>query len=473
MTSEQRNGKEKYLAEWEWRAHLLDHALRALPQTLRIVDRKLNLIYANHSADDVASGPGTAPTCKCYELLGRYEACEECPIAGDSLSSAEPYALIVETEKSDGSESMCKVLARLQGVQHAKAAPVETILPAKAPALRSEEDRLGNLIGRSEAMRRLFEMITMVASSDATVLLEGESGTGKEVVARTIHSLGKRREKRFVVIDCGALPDTLLESELFGHVRGAFTGAVTNKTGLFEEAEGGTIFLDEIALMSPALQAKLLRAIQEGEIRPVGGTRTIRVNVRIIAASNQAIKPLVMSRAFREDLYYRLAVIPLTILPLRDRREDIPMLVDTFVADACARYGRETVSINSDAMRLLVTHPWPGNVRELKHVIERAVLTTTGPELEGSRFFADLLGTPAAPPAMSLGDEKAGAVRFLERARMLEALRRAQGNRSEAARALKVSRANFYNKLQKYKVDSSEIAKSSTATGRREKSLSK
>ena len=463
MTTDQRNGKEKCLAKWEWRAHLLDHALQALPQTLRIVDRKFNVIYTNHSADGVASGPGTARTCKCYDLLGRYEACEECPIAGESLSSAGPYALIVETEQSEGSESMCKVLTRLQGLQLAKAAPIETHPPVKAPALSSEEDRFGNLIGRSEPMRRLFEMIDMVATSDATVLLEGESGTGKEVVARTIHDRSKRREKRFVVIDCGALPDTLLESELFGHVRGAFTGAVTGTTGLFEEAEGGTIFLDEIAHMSPALQAKLLRAIQEGEIRPVGGTRNIRVNVRIIAASNQAMAPLVASRAFREDLYYRLAVIPLTIAPLRDRREDIPMLVDTFVADACARYGRETVSINSDAMRLLVTHPWPGNVRELKHVIERGVLTTTGPELEGSRFFADLLGTPAAPPAVSLGDEKAGAVRFLERARILEALRRTHGNRSEAARALKISRANFYNKLQKYKVDSSEVAKGAAA----------
>jgi two-component system response regulator AtoC len=312
-------------------------------------------------------------------------------------------------------------------------------------------------------MRRLFEMIAMVSTSDATVLLEGESGTGKEVVARTIHDLSKRREKRFVVIDCGALPDTLLESELFGHVRGAFTGAVTGKTGLFEEAEGGTIFLDEIALMSPALQAKLLRAIQEYEIRPVGGTRNIRVNVRIIAASNQPMAPLVASRAFREDLYYRLAVIPLTIPPLRDRREDIPLLVETFMADACHRNGREPLSVEADAMRLLVNHQWPGNVRELKHVIERAVLTTTGPELEASRFFADLLGTPAAPTAVSLGDEKAGAVRFLERARILEALRRAQGNRSEAARALKISRANFYNKLQKYKVDSSEVAKGSAA----------
>lgn len=456
MTSEQRDGKEKRLAEWEWRAHLLDDALQALPQTLRIVDRKFNLIYANHSADGVESGPGTTPTCKCYELLGRDEACEECPIAGDSLFSAEPYALIVETEKSDGSDSRCKVLARLQGLQHAKAAPIETNPPVKAPALSSEEDRLGNLIGRSEPMRRLFEMIAMVSTSDATVLLEGESGTGKEVVARTVHDLSKRREKRFVVIDCGALPDTLLESELFGHVRGAFTGAVTGKTGLFEEAEGGTIFLDEIALMSPALQAKLLRAIQEYEIRPVGGTRNIRVNVRIIAASNQPIAPLVASRAFREDLYYRLAVIPLTIPPLRDRREDIPLLVETFMADACHRNGRAPLSVEADAMRLLVNHQWPGNVRELKHMIERGILTTGGRELSAGRLFADLVRGPEHRPAASLGDEKEGAVRFIERARIVEALKRAKGNRTQAAQLLRISRASFYIKLRKYQLPGAE-----------------
>jgi transcriptional regulator with PAS, ATPase and Fis domain len=456
MTSKQRNGKEKCLAEWEWRAHLLDDALQALPQTLRIVDRELNLIYANHSADGVASVPGTAPTRKCYQLLGRYKACEECPIAGDSVSSAEPYALIVETEKSHGSASMCNVLARLHGLQLAKAVSVDTNLPVEAPVLSSEEDRLGNLIGRSEPMRRLFEMINMVSASGATVLLEGESGTGKEVVARTIHTLSRRHDRRFVVIDCGALPDTLLESELFGHVRGAFTGAVAGKTGLFEEAEGGTIFLDEIALMSPTLQAKLLRAIQEGEIRPVGGTRNIKVDVRIIAASNQPMASLIASRAFREDLYYRLAVIPLTVPPLRDRREDIPLLVETFIADACYRHGREPVSVEADAMRLLVNHQWPGNVRELKHVIERGVLTATGLGLSASRFFTDLLGAPPSSSFSSLGDEKEGAVRFIERARIVEALKRAKGNRSEAAQLLRISRASFYNKLHKYQLHGAE-----------------
>jgi two-component system response regulator AtoC len=321
------------------------------------------------------------------------------------------------------------------------------------------ETRLGSIIGRSDPMRRLFEMIRLVAGSDATVLLEGESGTGKEMVARTIHGLSRRQGGRFVVIDCGALPETLLESELFGHVRGAFTGAVVAKRGLLEEADGGTIFLDEIADMSPALQAKLLRVIQEGEIRPVGGSRRVRVNVRVIAASNQALAPLVAAKAFREDLYYRLAVIPLTVPPLRQRREDIPFLVKAFVSESCARYGRDLLSVPPEAMRLLSNHQWPGNVRELRHMIERAVLTATGSELAADRLFGDLMGMQAsATPVSSLKHESQDAVRFLERARILTALSHTNGNRARAARSLKISRASFYNKLRDYQIQPSERA---------------
>jgi two-component system response regulator AtoC len=228
---------------------------------------------------------------------------------------------------------------------------------------------------------------------------------------------------------------------------------VAAKPGLFEEANGGTIFLDEIADMSPALQAKLLRVIQEGEIKPVGGTRRVKVDARIIAASNRPMVPLVAAKAFREDLYYRLAVIPMTIPPLRRRREDIPLLIEAFVAEFCARYGRDLVAVPPEVTRLLTAHAWQGNVRELRHMIERAVVTASKGELAADRLFADLVGMPSeARNGSSLSSERQDAVRILERARIVEALRQANGNRALAARSLKISRASFYNKLSRYRI---------------------
>jgi len=425
-------------AEATKRSWLMEAVLDGLPQSLRVVDRDLNLIYANRAAWGAECA--AAPDGKCYGSVGRTAPCERCPIAEQWPSPLHQLALLSRDFPGDASAS-CSLLSSLAAA-----------VPAGATG-DANEDRLGRLIGRSEAMRGLFDMIRLVAPSDATVLLEGESGTGKERVARTVHELSPRRERPFVVIDCGALPETLLESELFGHVRGAFTGAVTAKTGLFEEAHGGTIFLDEIADMSPALQAKLLRVIQEGEIKPVGGTRRTKVDVRIIAASNRPMAPLVAAKAFREDLYYRLAVIPITIPPLRQRRDDIPLLVETFVAEFCVRYKRDPLAVPAEATRLLTAHAWPGNVRELRHVIERAVVTASGEELAADRLFADLVGmSEAARNNVSLLSARQDAVRLLERTRIVEALRQANGNRAMAARSLKISRASFYNKLSRYQI---------------------
>jgi len=457
---------KKRLEELELRTHLLQHSLDGLSQGVRIVDGNLNLLYANKAAsppEDVSSLDSNG---KCYHFAGREEPCEDCPATGAGLSSEYPYAVMSQGSSSgeeNGSTSACKLVSRIPapaGSDH-MAEPVS----ATEASAGVEESRLGQIIGRSGPMRRLFDMIRLVATSDATVLLEGESGTGKEMVARTIHGLSRRRDHRFVVIDCGALPETLLESELFGHVRGAFTGAVVAKPGLFEEAEGGTIFLDEIADTSSVFQAKLLRAIQEGEIKPVGGNRRIKINVRVIAASNKALIPLVAAKAFREDLYYRLAVIPITVPSLRQRREDIPLLVEAFVAETCARYGRDLLAVPPEALRLLTNHAWPGNVRELRHVIERAVLTATGPDLAADRLFADLVGAPTtAASVSSLRDERQDAVRLLERARIVGALSHAKGNRAQAARSLKISRASFYNKLRDYHISPAEGGNGSVPT---------
>jgi len=308
---------------------------------------------------------------------------------------------------------------------------------------------LGDLIGQSAPMRQLFEMIRLVADSQATVLLQGESGTGKELVARTIHHLSYRRNRPFVVVDCGSLPETLLESELFGHVKGAFTGAVSSKKGLFEEADGGTIFLDEIADTSPHFQSKLLRVLQEGEVKPVGSNRSIKVEVRVISATNKDLIGLVQAKAFREDLYYRLAVLPLFLPPLRERREDISFLVRHFVAVSCKRHRQAPRTVTPEVMQAMINAPWPGNVRELQHLIERAIVTTNGPELT----CKDIAGLASLPPCGDLRTVARGAVQQAERARILEALSQVSGNRAGAARLLKISRASLYNKLRTYQIN--------------------
>jgi len=310
--------------------------------------------------------------------------------------------------------------------------------------------RVGELIGQSAPMRQLLEMIRLVADSQATVLLQGESGTGKELVARTIHQLSYRREKPFVVVDCGSLPETLLESELFGHVKGAFTGAVSSKKGLFEEADEGTLFLDEIADTSGHFQSKLLRVLQEGEVKPVGSNRSVKVNVRVISATNKDLLASVQAKAFREDLYYRLAVLPLFLPPLRERREDIPPLVRHHVEQSCKRHRKPSLPVTSDVMQALVEAPWPGNIRELQHAIERAVVTASGPHLTRRDFF----GPSSVPPVEAdLRSVTRNAMQTAERPRIEEALRQAGGNRARAARSLKISRASLYNKLRAYRID--------------------
>jgi two-component system response regulator AtoC len=325
--------------------------------------------------------------------------------------------------------------------------PDSASLPRRGHVRPERNDsQLGDLVGESPIMQQLIDMIRLVADSSATVLIQGESGTGKELVARTIHQSSYRRDKPFVVVDCGALPETLLESELFGHLKGAFTGAALAKPGLFEEADGGTIFLDEIADTSPTFQAKLLRVLQEGEIKRVGGTQPIKIDVRVISATNKDLTDLVKAKAFRQDLYYRLAVLPIHLPPLRERRSDIPLLVSQFIAASCDRHRQTLRSVSEEAIRALTAAPWPGNVRELQHYIERAVVTTTQAELT----CEDLVAMGAHPKDGDLRAVVRDATRQAERARILQVLQQTSGNRVRAARLLKISRATLYNKLRDF-----------------------
>ena len=333
------------------------------------------------------------------------------------------------------------LLHLVRGILHdrgAEAAPAED-------AVRGRSGR--PIVTRSPALQRVLAVAEGVAASRAPVLIQGESGTGKELLALHIHAAGPRRQQPFVAVNCAALPRDLLESELFGHERGAFTGAIARKLGKFELASGGTILLDEISEMEPALQGKLLRVLQEHEVDRVGGLKPIAIDARVIATSNQALGPLVASGAFRRDLYYRLHVIPLTLPPLRERGDDIDALIDHF----CARFrnGRP-VTIEPAARAHLRRHPWPGNVRELEHVIERALLLASGETvaLADVKLDDELLAAEAGP---SPGTLAGLTVHEVERRLIVETLRRTNNNRSHAAKMLGISVRTLRNKLTEYR----------------------
>jgi len=311
---------------------------------------------------------------------------------------------------------------------------------------------LDRVIGVSQVMASLFEMVRAIAPTSSTVLVTGESGTGKELVARAIHGLSGRADGPFVSINCGALPDTLLESELFGHVKGAFTDARQGKKGLFEAASGGTLFLDEVGETSPPMQVKLLRALQERRIRPVGGTEEIDVDVRVIAATNAPLETLVEQKRFREDLFYRLQVIPIRTPPLRERREDIPLLAQHFLERFAKEMGKRVAKISEDAMRQLQSYDWPGNVRELENVIERAVAFETTEAVMPERLPEAVRLPARGEPLPAIGNGfSLDAYLLSVEARLLgEALERSQGDRAVAARFLGVSPRSLRYLLQKH-----------------------
>jgi len=308
------------------------------------------------------------------------------------------------------------------------------------------------IVGQSALMQTLLRQVHTVARSESTILIQGESGTGKELIARAIHEDSFRREGPFLVVDCGAVSESLLESELFGYTKGAFTGANAPKKGLFAEANRGTLLLDEISNTSLALQVKLLRVLQESEIRPVGSTQTTKIDVRMLAATNKNLQTEVKEQRFREDLYYRLAVIPLFVPPLRERHEDIPLLVAHFIHKYCERNQVALKTVASPALQLLIGAPWPGNVRELEHVIERAILFTPGPVIQAtSLFLPTVLPTDGAP--LALRQAAASVTSILaetEKDTIQRALRGVKYNRVRAAKVLGISRSTLYLKLKRY-----------------------
>ena len=329
------------------------------------------------------------------------------------------------------------------------------------PTAASRGARFG-IIGGSPGIAELYAILERVADTPTTVLITGESGTGKELVARALHEHSSRRDKPFIKVNCAAIPKELIESELFGYERGAFTGAVTSKPGRFELANGGTLFLDEIGEIPVEMQVKLLRALQESEFERVGGIKTIRVDVRLVAATNRDLKKLIASGAFREDLFYRLNVVPIRLPALRDRTSDIPILVEHFLAKFNDRLRKRVEGVEADARDLLVQYPWPGNIRELENVIERAVLFCDTQQLRATDLPPDLRGVPALAnvrvPEADLQAALAGegglkehvkvAMSRLEKELVSRALKQTSGNVTHAARLLKISRKGLQLKMK-------------------------
>jgi DNA-binding NtrC family response regulator len=346
---------------------------------------------------------------------------------------------------------------------------LETRVPVATPPAAGSALPAG-LLGRTREMLEVYKQIALAADASTPILVTGESGTGKELVARAIHEYGKGNARPFVAINCGALAETLLESELFGHVRGSFTGAVSDKKGLFEQANGGTIFLDEIGETSPALQVKLLRVLQEGEVRPVGGQRSVKVNARVLAATNRDLKVEVAEKRFRQDLYYRLSAFLIQLPSLRERREDIPTLAGQFLRAAAVRASRD-VQFTTEALELLSAHSWPGNVRELENVVERLVISCRTDRISGSDVQAvlgvdamppsgttipeattDAAGTSASPTGGNSLFEQLPSLDELERQYLQYVLDYTKGHRTRTAKILQIDRKRLYRMAVRFGV---------------------
>ncbi|MFZ5434611.1 MAG: sigma-54-dependent transcriptional regulator [Calditrichota bacterium] len=316
----------------------------------------------------------------------------------------------------------------------------------------AEEGAVPKLIGSSQHMRELTDLIGRVAPSDSTILITGESGTGKEVVAQVIHQLSERARNEFVTVNCGALPDTLLESELFGHTRGSFTGAIKDKEGLFKVASGGTLFLDEIGDMSPALQVKLLRALQEREILPLGATRPIKIDVRVIAATNADLDRKQKSGEFRSDLYYRLSVIPIHVYPLRERKEDIMDLAQYFLDRTCKRHGLPLKRMSEDVQRLFMSYAWPGNVRELENTIERTVILSEAETISASVLPGKIQSSESSS-FRPVQESPTGTLEEVEKQYLLRVLEETGWQKKKASEILGIDPSTIYRKLQRYGID--------------------
>lgn len=433
--------------------------LESISDGVFTVDNEWRVTSFNRAAEEITGIPREEALGRlCSEVLRSSLCADDCPLR-DTISSGKPlinkpcFIISADGERIPISVSTA-VLRDEKGDVIGGAETFRDL--SEVEDLRSQLEgrfHIGDMISRSPSMRIVFEQVEAVAASDCTVLVQGETGTGKELLARAIHGMGARRKGPFVAINCGALPDSLLESELFGYRKGAFTGADRDKPGRFALAEGGTLMLDEIAEVSPAMQVRLLRVLQEQTYEPLGATRSVKSDVRIIAASNRNLGEMTRAGEFREDLYYRVNVVCIELPPLRRRKEDIPLLVEHFISAFKRKQRRVMDGISDEALSLLMMHEWPGNIRELENVIERAFVLCTGDEINTTHLPRELSGqTMAGSKAGDVTGEKTSDIASLKRVTERQAIQRALeangGNRQAAARELGMHKTTLYRKLK-------------------------
>jgi PAS domain S-box-containing protein len=441
------------------RSLLLKYAnlvFNSIPHAIFTVDDDCRITAFNRTAEEI-TGYGRD------EVLGRFcgevlrgDGCERNCLLRDSMRVGQSHAdSEVTICRKDGKAVPIAVsTAALHGEDGQVIGGVEMFRDlSDVTELRRQlkaNYKCDDVISKSAAMRHVRDMLPLIARSDATVLIEGEPGTGKELVARAIHNLGARSRKPFVAVNCGAIPDSLVESELFGYVRGAFTDAKKDKPGRFALAQGGTLLLDEVGELSPAIQVKLLRVLQEREYTPLGAVRPVSADVRILAATNRDLAVEVVNRRFRQDLYFRLNIVRLTLPPLRSRPEDIPLLVERFIARFNAAQGRRITGISVTAMARLMSHSFPGNVRELENAIEHAFVVCGGSVIEVSDLPSQIASLPVAPALAA--PPGSGPLERAEAETIREALARHGGHRGRAAAALGISRNTLWRKMQGYRL---------------------
>jgi PAS domain S-box-containing protein len=422
----------------------------SIPDGVFLVDNDWRITFFNYAAERITGIPRAQALGRpCCEVF-RASICESACALKQTLATRRPlvnkvvYIVNARGERIPISISTAVLKTDagkvIGGVESFRDLRVVNELRRQA----EEQDSFANIIGRSAAMRRLFDLLPPVAESDSTVLIEGPSGTGKELFARALHQLSRRRNKPFVAVNCGALPDTLLESELFGYKAGAFTDARKDKPGRFALAEGGTILLDEIGDISPALQTRLLRVLQERVYEPLGGVQSVRCDVRVIAASNKSLTALVKEGKFREDLYYRIHVVGIQLPALRERREDIPLLIDHAIARFNRIQGRDIAGVSDAVLETLMAHDFPGNVRELENVIEHAFVLCRDALIELKHLPPQLQADTGRSPLSSEGLTLARAETLL----IEDALRRHEGNRAHAAKALGIAPSTLFRKIK-------------------------
>ncbi len=430
--------------------------LESISDGVFTVDHDWRITSFNRAAEDITGiARAEAVGRRCSEVF-RASMCETDCALRQTMKSGVPVvnraAFIITAEGRRVPISVSTAL--LRNAAGAVIGGVETFRDLSVvEELRKEllaRFEMGDMVSRSPLMRRLFDILPQVAVSDSTVLIQGETGVGKELLARALHALSSRREKPFLAVNCAALPDTLLESELFGYRAGAFTGAIRDKPGRFALAEGGTLFLDEIGDISPALQVRLLRVLQERTYEPLGGTESVRADVRIVAATHRDLAARVAEGAFRQDLFYRINVIHLALPPLRQRKEDVPLLIERFIARFNRLQDRRVPGVNPEALALLMSHDFPGNVRELENIIERAFVLCGNDAIEPAHLPPELV---ARLPQRSRLNRIAAAAQTVEAQAILDALKRHQFNRLAAARDLGIHKSTLFRKINSLGLD--------------------